>query len=131
MMVILSMMVVRNEQGLTVVVTRLQAYSNEKAIEDDEVGYVVILIRKDHKKGIVFCHLFQFYNTHYSITFQTSCTPGNANKVPTRTMKSNDCLVQTRKDLRQLRSHGWPRTLRGFSRVVRHGTGLWDYKNRG
>lgn len=116
--------------GLIIVVQDVKHTTTRKTIEDDKVGYVVILIRKGHNKSIVFCHLFQFYNAHYSIIYQTSCTPGYANKVPTRNMKSNDCLVQSRKGLRQLRSHGWPRTLRGLSRVVRYGTGLWDLDNR-
>lgn len=77
-------MVVRKERSLIIVVTRREsAYIQQwgKGIEGDEVGYVVILIRRDYNMGIVFCHLFQFYNAHYSITFQTSCTPGYANKL--------------------------------------------------
>lgn len=75
------LMVVRKETGLIIVVQDVKHTTiGKRSIEDDEVGYVVILIWKGHNKGIVFCHLFQFYNAHYSIIFQTYRTPGT----PTR-----------------------------------------------
>lgn len=111
---------------------RREAYNNGKNARGRRRVWAtwLYLFGKTIIRALYSVTCFNFTTPIIPLFFRHPAPLATPNKVPTRNMKSNDCLVHSRKGLRQLRSHGWPRTLRGFSRVVRYGTGLWDLDNR-